>query len=199
MIQTKVLSYPSLNDELSKLASQSVIDIKPINNEKNQFLLIYNTEKTRFTTTQKDSKRVIKILAHKADKAWDKIEYITQNKTLEETIKLLCETTLATEFNDKDLEFKKSVTLYAPSSTDVIKKSITKLVKQADAFKLYELNIDLTKTESTKYGYVVIYYYKNDPHYKAPTTHIQFTDLNQNVTNIDFALDANLIEQWRLI
>lgn len=189
------------NQFLQTMAPESIKEIKPIiNNNNNKFMITYESDQQFKYKHVNDaqSQEVIDLLANHADNAWNQIDEAAGEGSLELAINLLCNTTLSMYFPDSHPLSKARSSLVSPDLTTNFNHRFFTYIKDAQAYRVYQLMLNTSRYDRGQYGYVLATYYPNDPNYQTKITYLYFLDNNFNIHGNYFALDAEHVTQWRL-
>lgn len=199
MIQIKTFrDEQSANQFLKKMAPEAVHEIKPL---ANGLLITYDTDRQyhQKTVNDEESRRIMDLIVHQADRAWDDIDEEAGSRTLEVTISMLINQTLAYYIpKNHPLNNARSTIMSPPIDTTITNK-ILQQIPNADGWRLYEVKLNTSPYDQACYGYILAGYYINDPQYKTATTQLRFLDNQFNAHGNNFVLDAETVTQWRLI
>lgn len=199
MIQIKTFRDENgANQFLKKIAPEAVHEIKPLNNG---LLITYNSDRQYHERqiNDEESRRTMDLVAHQADRAWDDIDEEAGGRTLEVTISMLINQTLAYYIPKNHPLNRARSTILSPKIDTTITNELLNQLPNADGWRLYEIKINTSPYDQACYGYVLAGYYQNDPQYNTATTQLKFLDNQFDAHGNSFVLDAETVTQWRLL
>lgn len=199
MIQIKTFRDENgANQFLKKIAPEAVHEIKTLTNG---LLITYDTDRQYHERqiNDEESRRTMDLVAHQADRAWDDIDEEAGGRTLEVTISMLINQTLAYYIPKNHPLNRARSTIMSPKIDTTITNELLNQLPNADGWRLYEIKINTSPYDQACYGYVLAGYYKTDPQYNTATTQLKFLDNQFDAHGNSFVLDAETVTQWRLL
>lgn len=199
MIQIKSFhNEGEANQFLKSIAPEAIHEIKPF---MSGLMVTYETDRQyhQRQIDDEESRRIMDLIVHQADRAWDDIDEEAGSRSLEVTISMLINQTLAYYIpKDHPLNNARS-TIMSPQIDTTITSDILNQIPNADGWRLYEVKLNTSPYDQACYGYVLAGYYINDPQYESATTQLRFLDNNFQAHGNNFILDAETVTQWRLL
>ena len=197
----QIKAFKSERDTNNFLKTLEPAAVQSVQMMDQHFIVTYdsNFAKNIKQVNPEESSRVIDLLANQADQAWADVDSEIGNAKLPMVASILINQVLSYYFPDTHPLSKARSTINSVDLDTVINQTILKLADDADAFQLFQIQLNSRSTDQGNYGYLLASFYRQDPNNDdQPVTYLSFLDNRYQIHGNDFILDATAAPQWRL-